>query len=226
MFAPKRVPRRGPSSETGRSGPQLITVDRLLYVEDNRLVRTAFVRAFTDYRVDVAGTLAEARARTERDGYLAWIVDERLPDGSGLGFVEAARARGVRTPVLLVTALEDTTLVNRAQLLGVEVAFKPEMSSNVRAFLGRARGARSAIAAVLRATDRFAEVHRLSSRERDLVRAVGRGVSRAALDVELGLSENTVKTLVRRILRKTGQSGLDEVLRFILSAEPEVESEA
>lgn len=191
--------------------------ERVLYVEDDAFLRRAFVHAFADIGIDTAADLAEARARMETDVHLAWVVDERLPDGSGLALVEAVRARGLWTPALLVTGVPDHHIVNRAQLAGVEIAYKPDLTANVRAFFARARSARSASPAVLRAADRYAERYALSPRERDLVRAVGRGVPRAALGRELRLSDNTVKTLVRRILRKTDAQALDDVLRAVLS---------
>ncbi len=197
--------------------------ERVLYVEDDRLVRLAFARAFSDLRVELASTFHEGKARLGVDSHAAWIVDEHLPDGSGTALIEWARNQGLWTPALLVTGVEDRTIVNRAQLLGIEIAIKPEMTLNVRAFLARARAARSAGPAVLRAVDAFAQKNAVSPRERDLLRAIGRGIPRAALDAELGLSENTVKTLVRRILRKTGTDSLDDVLRLILAGDPGVD---
>lgn len=189
--------------------------DRVLYVEYDRKVRSAFIRMFPSLWVDVATTHQEARRRLAR-GYMAWIVDENLPDGSGFELVHWARQHGVGTPALLVSGAVDAQLVNRAQLLGIEIAIKPETTANIQAFIARSRAARSAMPAVRRVVDTFAQARALSPRERDLVRAIGQGVPRAALGVELGLSENTVKTLVRRILHKSDADSLDEVLRGIL----------
>lgn len=193
--------------------------EHILYVEDDRILRQALVRCFPDVRFDIATTIAEARTRVGR-AHSAWVVDERLPDGSGLELVAWARAEGVQAPTLLVTGADDRALVNRAQLLGVEVAYKPDLHQNVKAFLGRVREGRRAAPAVLLAIDALAEANGLSPRERDLLRTMGRGVPRAALGAELGLSENTIKTLVRRILRKTNANALDELLRAILQDAP------
>jgi FixJ family two-component response regulator len=206
------------SSPTGQSGTVRIPEHRrehVLYVEDDRILRHALIRVFPGVRFDVATTIAEARARIDR-AHAAWVVDERLPDGSGIELVAWAREMGVMVPVLLVTGAADHGLVNRAQLLGIEMAYKPEVKPHLEAFLGRVRQARKAATAVLRAIDALAEVNGLSPREQDLLRTIGRGVPRAALAAELDLSENTVKTLVRRILRKTGATSLDELLRAIL----------
>lgn len=210
-----------PSVEPSRPGSVLRALEdrreHVLYVEDDRLLRQALVRLFPDVRFDLATTIAEARARVMR-AHGAWLVDERLPDGSGLDLVAWARGQGLRVPVLLVTGAEDRALVNRAQILGVEMAYKPEVHPAVRAFLGRVRAARCAAPAVLAAIDALAGERALSPRERDLLRAIGRGVPRSMLGAELGLSENTVKTLVRRMLRKAGASSLDELLRVVLRA--------
>jgi DNA-binding NarL/FixJ family response regulator len=181
-------------------------------------VRSAFVRSFPNLRIETAATHEDGQRRISR-GHMAWIVEEQLPDGSGFELVRWAREHGGTTPALLVSGAVDAQLVNRAQLLGVEIAIKPDMAENLRAFIDRARAARSAMPAVRRVVDRFADARALSPRERDVVRAIGQGIPRSELRNALGLSENSVKTLIRRILHKSNTDSLDAILRGILQAD-------
>lgn len=194
---------------------------RVLHVEDDTFVRRAFAFSFSELRLDGVSTIADARERMETERYFAWVVDVHLPDGCGLDLLEWSRRRGLHTPAIVVTADDRPDVVRRAQLLGVEIAFKPDLRANVHAFFDRVKNARAVIPAVRYSVDRFAVDHRLSERERELVRAIARGVSRGELDATLGVTENTVKTLIRRILRKTTLNSIDDVLRAILSSREE-----
>ncbi len=79
---------------------------RLLVVEDNarllELIGTGLAAAgFESDRVSRLSTAQEALATSR---YAALIVDLGLPDGDGRSLVEALRARGDATPVLMLTA--------------------------------------------------------------------------------------------------------------------------
>jgi DNA-binding NarL/FixJ family response regulator len=65
---------------------------------------------------------------------------------------------------------------------------------------------------------RVAKQFRLTRRERQLVPLVGRGLTNKEIAVELNLSEQTIKSHIHRILRKTGVEG-----RFAISAACEAE---
>ncbi|MEM8961039.1 MAG: response regulator transcription factor [Acidobacteriota bacterium] len=56
------------------------------------------------YRVDVASTLAEARAHADNRHYDGVILDRMLPDGSGLELLRAWRRDAASMPVLMLTA--------------------------------------------------------------------------------------------------------------------------
>lgn len=56
------------------------------------------------YRIETAGTCAEARTRFARGGLNAVILDLRLPDGDGLTLLSEFRQRGPDVPVIMLTA--------------------------------------------------------------------------------------------------------------------------
>ncbi len=83
---------------------------RILLVEDDLLLSQTMLRSLTDagHHVDVARTLAEAQHFWRVQEFDAVLLDLNLPDGSGLLALRAARSRGDRTPVLVLTARNRT----------------------------------------------------------------------------------------------------------------------
>jgi DNA-binding NtrC family response regulator len=80
----------------------------LLVVEDNATLRRAIVRALEGRcaRIEEAESGAAARERIAGadDPFTVVLTDLRLPDGSGLEVLRAARARDPRSAVVLMTA--------------------------------------------------------------------------------------------------------------------------
>ena len=80
----------------------------VLVVEDNDTLRRAIVRALAGHceRIEEAAGCAAARERIAQsdDPFTLVITDLRLPDGSGLDVLRAARAREARSAVVLMTA--------------------------------------------------------------------------------------------------------------------------
>ncbi|MBC7727418.1 MAG: response regulator transcription factor [Microbacteriaceae bacterium] len=83
---------------------------RILLVEDDPLLSQTVWRSLTDacHHVDMARTLAEAQHFWRVQEFDAVLLDLNLPDGSGLLALRAARSRGDRTPVLVLTARNRT----------------------------------------------------------------------------------------------------------------------
>lgn len=83
---------------------------RILLVEDDPVLADG-VRAglaLTGLTVDAVTTCADARAALGACRFDAVVLDLMLPDGSGLDVLAELRAREDATPVLLLTALDDT----------------------------------------------------------------------------------------------------------------------
>lgn len=78
----------------------------LLLVEDDpRLGPVVRDVLAENWEVDLAPTLAEARALAQARLYAVAVVDRRLPDGDGIELVSWLRERGDAVPVLMLTAL-------------------------------------------------------------------------------------------------------------------------
>lgn len=78
---------------------------RLMLLEDDRTLGEG-LRDFLQHdghRVDWCTTLAQARTLVS-EPYDAWLLDWNLPDGSALEWLRSLRAKGGRTPALVLTA--------------------------------------------------------------------------------------------------------------------------
>jgi two-component system OmpR family response regulator len=91
---------------------------RILLIEDDAVLQSVMLRSLTDagHRVDTASHLEEGAHFWQVQRYDAVLLDLNLPlsgrphaaQGSGLQLLREARARGDRTPVLVLTARNRT----------------------------------------------------------------------------------------------------------------------
>jgi two-component system OmpR family response regulator len=120
---------------------------RLLIVEDDAtiadFVKTGLVEA--GFAVDVASDGNQGLELAVRGGYDAAIVDVMLPQIDGLTVIDRMRARGVRTPVLILSARRTVDdRVRGLQAGGDDYLTKPfafaELLARVQALIRRATG--------------------------------------------------------------------------------------
>ncbi len=208
---------------------------RLLLVEDDLMLGRALKAGLSQDRhaTDWVRSAAEAQAAwvvptPETVPYEAVIVDLGLPDGSGVDLIRAARARRLKTPVLIATARD--RIADR--ILGLDAGaddymVKPidldELAARLRAIERRANGRADELrtygALSIDATTKIVTLHGekidLSAREyavlMALVRRPGGIVSRAQLEESLygwdALAEsNAVEVHIHNLRRKLGPS--------------------
>jgi DNA-binding response OmpR family regulator len=79
---------------------------RILLVEDSRVLRSSIARALRSdgHAVDEVDSRARAELEFGLADYGLVILDRGLPDGDGLEALRRWRSRGVKTPVLVLTA--------------------------------------------------------------------------------------------------------------------------
>ncbi|GAC1541032.1 MAG: response regulator transcription factor [Polyangiales bacterium] len=190
--------------------------DAFLIVEDDEATARALGRLFGRHRPcrQVASAAAAREAFATGESWLALVVDLGLPDGSGLEVLSTARARWPLMPALVLTGSHQPDNINRSYALGAEYLCKPASARECETFIRRAiarEGADDARMAVL--LDRLSELWALSPREAQLLSLLMADVRRASFPAHLGITENTTKTLVRKLLSKAAASSLDELAR-------------
>jgi DNA-binding response OmpR family regulator len=122
------------------------SLPRVLLLEDDP-VSAAFLSAAVEAlpaRVDVAGTLAEARSMASAHEHDLWLFDANLPDGLGADLLVELRAQGLQTRALAHTADAQRTALDALIDAGFEeVLLKPlsvaQLQGAVRRFCNGAR---------------------------------------------------------------------------------------
>lgn len=117
---------------------------RLLLLEDDQSLIDGMVYALTKegFALDVAMTVREGRAQLAVQAYDLLLLDQTLPDGSGLALCEEVRAGGNAVPIIFLTAMDEEIQVIRAlDAGGDDYITKPfklgELCSRIRAQLRR-----------------------------------------------------------------------------------------
>ncbi len=211
---------------------------RILLVEDDAVLLEMMRRSLQDagHRVDAATTLAQADHFWRVQPFDAVLLDLNLPVseaaqaplGNGLTVLRAARARGDRTPVLVLTARNRT----EERIAGLDAGAddylgKPfdlaEVEARLRALVRRTQGTDDHFEigrlALDRKTRRFslgASVLDLPAREFEvlweLMTPPGRVISKRALSDKLSgfdeaLGGNALEAFISRLRKKLAGSG-------------------
>lgn len=121
---------------------------RVLLVEDDPTIADFVEKGLREagFAVDVASDGRAGLAQAIGGGHDAAIVDVMLPQMDGLALIDALRARGVRTPVLILSARRSVDdRVRGLQAGGDDYLTKPfafaELLARVQALIRRASGA-------------------------------------------------------------------------------------
>jgi two-component system response regulator DevR len=217
------------NAQTRRTTPQIPIFSRFaraLVVDDDDALRRGLARLLRTGSVEVceAKSVAEGLKLLAGEPDLV-ITDVRLPDGSGLDLVERASLQQP-TPVIvaisgLASAREAFVLALAGARLYLTKPFAERELIDGIADLFRCSGSRSLPALVGRDLREnlvsFAERFSIPEREMELARLVTEGVPRALCADRLEITENTCKTLTRRLLQRCGARSLAQVPRLVLN---------
>ena len=113
----------------------------ILIVEDKESLRTMLRTTLESrgYAVDEAGDAYEARKRLSAFRYLVVLTDLKLPAGSGLDVLQAAREADPDTPVVMMTAFGTVEEAVKAMKLGAaDFLTKPVDTEHLLLLLDRA----------------------------------------------------------------------------------------
>lgn len=208
---------------------------RILLAEDDELLGSGLRAGLSQrgFQVDWVrdGQFAERELLSEQ--HQAAILDIGLPWQDGLAVLKTVRARGVDTPVLVLTARDAVAHRIEGLNLGADdYVVKPvdldELAARLHALVRRAHGktqARMQLRDVVmdpsaRRVSRGGEDISLSTREFDLLQALllnaGRVLSREQLEQHLyswgyEVESNTIEVHIHHLRRKMGAGLIDTV---------------
>jgi DNA-binding NtrC family response regulator len=124
------------------------TVASILVVEDEPLLAGLLERLFgSDYSCVTAATVAEAFSLLKARSFQLVLLDEVLPDGSGLALLQFIKASSPDTGVILMSGNTDEQSVERAkQKRADEFIAKPFDLMHVRSVVERTMASKEAAA--------------------------------------------------------------------------------
>lgn len=144
------------------------------------------------------------------------LLDVRMPGISGLELQERLNARGVTTPVIVITGHGDVPMAVRAMKAGaldfIEKPFSDQLLlDEIYRALEKDAESRKSAEMDARIHERF---ELLSPRERTVMAMVVEGMSNKAVAAELGLSQKTVEVHRARVMAKLRADSLAQLVRF------------
>jgi DNA-binding NarL/FixJ family response regulator len=187
--------------------------------DDQPLVRSG-LRMILEAETDIvvvaeASDGEEALALVRAGAPDVLLLDVQMPGLDGLEVMEQIAATPISTRVLMLTTFDLDEYVYRAMRAGASGFLLKDMPGEdiVSAVRQAARGVDALLAPAVarRLIDRFTvtapdptrlDLDRLTPREVDVLRLIGRGRSNAEIAGELFIGETTVKTHVARVLMK------------------------
>jgi FixJ family two-component response regulator len=188
-------------------------------VDDDTSMRealTSLVRSI-GLTVEAFATAREFRSRRRSDAPSCLVLDVRLPGVSGLDLQRELTEAGEQIPIIFITGHGDIPMSVRAMKAGaVEFLSKPfrdqDLLDAIRQALERDRAAGQQRAELTEIKKRY---ETLSSREREVLTLVARGLLNKQAAAELGISEITVKVRRRHIMQKMRAGSLAELVRLV-----------
>jgi DNA-binding NarL/FixJ family response regulator len=194
---------------------------RVLVVDDHDLLRAGLVTVLeSDPGIAVVGEAPDGPTAVRLAKDLApdvVLMDVEMPGGDGITATARLRDELPGTRVLVLTMFDLDDYVTEALRAGasgflIKTTGPQDLVARVKACAG---GDTTLSPTVLtRLVDTFVDAHTrerppdgveaLTDRERDVLRAMSRGLSNAEIAADLYLAETTVKTHVARILAKLG----------------------
>ena len=209
------------------NAPTLSMNTPIIYViDDEPSVREGMQTLFevAGYRVETFASGADFLAHTPSD-FGCILLDIRMPDLNGLQVQEHLLQRGIRLPLIFITAFGDVPQTVRAIKAGAaDVLTKPVDGAAVVSSVEALLAAHSETLDQARSTEEFRKnLDSLTHRERQILELVLQGMASRDIAKQLEISHRTVEVHRSHIVKKTGTTNLHHLFRIATTANIKIE---
>jgi DNA-binding NarL/FixJ family response regulator len=177
----------------------------VLVVDDDAIVRTWVAATLdgTEFRiVGQAARASEALDLALRRAPDLFLIDHQLPDRTGIALLHELRSRGFDAPAIVMTAAPRRGLNDAARRAGAQGSVLKSTAPGT--FVDALRAAAAGESHFVAAHPRADREVRLSPRERAILLQVSHGSTNTEIAATLGVSTETVKTILGRAFAKLG----------------------
>lgn len=191
-------------------------------VDDDEAIRrsASFMLKTSGFSVQTfASGLALLKERALAPGCV--LLDVRMPEMDGIEVQQALRARGVSSPVIVMTGHGDIDVAVQAMKHGavdfIEKPFeKAVLLDAIEEGFARLENAGRSRA---RANEARVMLEALTTREKEVLQGLGRGYPNKTIGFDLGISPRTVEIHRANLMTKLEVASLSGALRVAFAAE-------
>ena len=243
------IPSRSAAGAPGAAGAAAAPRHRVFLVEDHPIVREGLAQLINDEpdlvacgsAADVAGALAGIR----RDAPDVTVVDLLLGEEDGLELVRTLKAQFPRMPTLVLSMYKESLYAERALRAGargyvtklaptesVLVAIRRVLAGEI--YISETTATRLVSKLVGNAVDAATpadpgappDLSRLSDREFEVFRLMGRGVGPTNIAARLGVSVKTIETYQENLKRKLKVPTARDLWRLAMASDSDLRNSA
>jgi len=120
-----------------------MSIASVLVVDDDVAVCRILHRMLSDeqYQVQISNSVGDAGAAIEQKLFDVYVLDYKLPDGTGLDLAERIRSKGSQAPIVLISGYDPSAVALRAEKLNIfDIVEKPFSRATICAAVKKALG--------------------------------------------------------------------------------------
>src|ERR1700733_6159724 len=98
-----------------------MSITNVLAVDDDVAVCRILQRMLSDeqYQVQISQSVADALKAIEEKLFDVYVMDYKLPDGTGLDVAERIRSKGSEAPIIIISGYDPGSVALRAESLHI-----------------------------------------------------------------------------------------------------------